>query len=81
MSVCYFDKRSERVNLIHETTLIVWDEAPMMNRLAFEAVDHHLKDIYDNQNAFGRKLVLLGADFRQILLVITHGIVNISLWL
>jgi len=39
MSVCYFDKRSEHADLIHETTLIVWDEAPMMNRLAFEAVD------------------------------------------
>jgi len=45
----------------------------MMNHLAFEAVDCHLKDICDNQNAFSGKLVLLGGDFRQILLVITHG--------
>jgi len=64
MSVCYFGKRSKRANLIHETTLIVCDEAPMMNRLAFEAVDHHLRDVCDNQNAFGGKLVLLGGDFR-----------------
>ena len=53
--------------------LIVWDEAPMMNRLASEAVDRHLQDICDNQNAFGEKPVLLGGDFRQILPVITHG--------
>ena len=72
-SVCYFDKRSERADLIRETRLIVWDEAPMMNRLAFEAVHRHLQDICDNQNAFGGKLVLFGGDFRQILPVITHG--------
>jgi len=50
--------------IIHETMLIVWDEAPMMNRLAFEVVDRHLKDICDNQNAFSGKLVFLGGDFR-----------------
>jgi len=44
----------------------------MMNRLAFEVVDHHLKDICDNQNVFSEKLVHLGGDFRQILPVITH---------
>jgi len=64
MSVCYFDKRSERADLIREITLIVWDEAPMMNRLAFEVVDLHLKDICDNQNTFGGKLVFLGGHFR-----------------
>ena len=46
--------------MIRETTLILWDEAPMMNRLAFEAVNCHLKDICDNENAFEVKLVLSG---------------------
>jgi len=32
----------------------------MMNRLAFEAFNHHLKDICDNENAFGGTLVVLG---------------------
>jgi len=45
----------------------------MMNRLAFEAVNRHLKDICDNENAFGGKLVVLGGDFRQILHVVAHG--------
>jgi len=44
----------------------------MMNRLTFEAVDHHLRDVCDNQNAFGGKLVLLGRDFRQKFPVIAH---------
>jgi len=52
--------------------LIIWDEAPMLNRSAFEAIDHRLKDRCDNQNAFGGKLVLLRGDFRQILPIITH---------
>jgi len=65
MSICFFDKRSERAELIRETTLIIWDEAPMMNRLAFKAVNRHLKDICDNENAFGGKLVVLGGDFNK----------------
>jgi len=65
MSVCFFDKRSERAELIRETALIIWDQASMMNRLAFEVVNHHLKDICDYKNPFGGKLVVLEGDFRQ----------------
>ena len=53
MSVCFFDKRSERAKLILETMLIIWDKAPMMNQLVLEAVNRHLKDICDNTNASG----------------------------
>ena len=56
--VYYLDKRFEHADLIRATMLIVWDEAPMMNRLVFEAVDRHLKDICNNQNALRGKLVL-----------------------
>ena len=45
----------------------------MMNRLAFEAVNRHLKDICDNENAFGGKLVVFGGDFKQILPVVAYG--------
>jgi len=53
--------------------LIIWDEAPMMNCLAFEAINCHLKDICDNENTFGGKMVILGGEFRQILPMVTHG--------
>jgi len=72
-SVCFFDKRSERAELIRETKLIIWDEAPMMNQLAFKAVNHRVKDICDSENAFGYKLVVFEGDFKQILPVVTHG--------
>ena len=60
MSVCFFDKMSECAELIWKMALIIWDEGPMMNRLAFEAVNRHLKDICDNENAFEGKLIVSG---------------------
>jgi len=50
-----------------------------MNHLIFEAVDHHLKDICNNQNAFGGNLVLLRGDFRYFP-SLHKGITNLSLW-
>jgi ATP-dependent DNA helicase PIF1 len=64
--------------MIH-TDLIIWDEAPMTKKLAFEALDRTLKDIVGYKNPdkalkpFGGKTTLLGGDFRQILLVIQKG--------
>ncbi|XP_010436558.1 PREDICTED: uncharacterized protein LOC104720335 [Camelina sativa] len=59
--------------------LIIWDEAPMSHRHAFEALDRTLRDLMSTEDStasekmFGGKTVLLGGDFRQILPVITHG--------
>jgi len=59
--------------------LIIWDEAPMMNRMCFEAFDRTLRDIMrnvddaNNDKPFGGKAVVLGGDFRQILSVIKKG--------
>jgi hypothetical protein len=56
--------------------LIIWDEAPMINKYAFEAVNRCLQDIMrevDPRNAdllFGGKIVVFGGDFRQILPVV-----------
>ena len=57
-------------NLLKETELIVWDEAPMNDRRCFEALDRTLKDVLNNsEQLFGGKTVMLGGDFRQTLLV------------
>lgn len=69
-SVCNFKKDSTRADLIREASLIIWDKAPMTHQLAFEAVDRHFKDICNDNRVFGGKLVVLGGDFRQILLVV-----------
>ena len=70
---------SLRAKLLMATNLIIWDEAPMMNRMCFEAFDRTLRDIMRNiddankDKPFGGKAVVLGGDFRQILPVIKKG--------
>jgi ATP-dependent DNA helicase PIF1 len=64
---------------LRATSLIIWDEAPMINKYAFEAVDRCLKDIMkeiDAENGdllFGGKTIVFGGDFRQILPVVRKG--------
>ncbi|XP_076916723.1 uncharacterized protein LOC143576541 [Bidens hawaiensis] len=67
-SNCNISKSSYLSQLLVETELIIWDEAPTSNRKCFEALDRTLKDILNNsQQSFGGKSVLLGGDFRQTL--------------
>lgn len=60
-------------------SLIIWDEAPMINRLAFEAFDRTMCDIMNKFNKggvalpFGGKIIVFGGDFRQILHVVPKG--------
>nr|GEX57909.1 DNA helicase [Tanacetum cinerariifolium] len=68
-SICRI-KNSQLAELLWQTDLIIWDEAPMNDRRCFEALDHSLKDIYDRPNTFfGGKSIMLRGDFRQNLLV------------
>lgn len=65
--------------MIKRTSLIVWDEAPMQHRYAFECLDRSLRYIMKAVDPkrfhmpFGGITVVLGGDFRQILPVIPRG--------
>ncbi|XP_020272658.1 uncharacterized protein LOC109847832 [Asparagus officinalis] len=78
-STCGIKIGSPEAELIKMTSLIIWDEAPMVHKHAFEAVDRTFKDILgaecsENVNKpFGGKTFVLGGDFRQILPVIPKG--------
>ncbi|XP_074370042.1 uncharacterized protein LOC141711481 [Apium graveolens] len=78
-SSCSIPHNSDIAKFIKETRLIIWDEAPMQNRFAFECLDRSLCDIMrsvspDRYNKlFGGITIVLGGDFRQILPVITKG--------
>ncbi|GKG61954.1 ATP-dependent DNA helicase PIF1-like protein, partial [Tanacetum coccineum] len=56
--------------------MIIWDEAPMTQKYAFEALDKTLRDILGYKSPEKRKCIfkgvtiLLRGDFRQILPVI-----------
>ena len=67
-SVCNIKKNTQLAELLRQTDLIIWDEAPMKNRKCFEAFDRTLRDICDEPDAvFGNKSIVLGGDFRQTL--------------
>ncbi|PWA83023.1 hypothetical protein CTI12_AA173420 [Artemisia annua] len=69
-SLCEVKKNTLIGNLLAETHLIIWDEAPMNDRRCFEALDITLRDILDSPDVlFGGKTIVLGGDFRQTLLV------------
>jgi len=65
--------------LVHKADLIIWDEAPMMHRRTFKAVDQTLRDLMQLDDAkvtkkiFGGKTMVLGGDFQQILPVVPKG--------
>jgi hypothetical protein len=72
-SFCYIRKQDDLAVLIRQTKLILWDEAPMTNKLAFEAVDRTLRDLTDMNESFGGIVFVMSGDFRQVLQVIPRG--------
>ncbi|XP_024168009.1 ATP-dependent DNA helicase PIF1-like [Rosa chinensis] len=82
-------KQSDLAELIRRSSAIILDEAPMMNRYAFEALDRTFKDITGIDLSFGGKVMILGGNFRQVLPVIYKGmrsemvqasLINASFW-
>ncbi|CAF2108355.1 unnamed protein product [Brassica napus] len=63
---------TDQANLVKESSLIIWDEAPMMGKHCFEALDMSLSDIVGKHvnQPFGGKVIVFGGDFRQVLPVI-----------
>jgi hypothetical protein len=53
--------------------LILWDEAPMTNKLAFEVVDRTLRDLTDRNEPFSGIVFIMSREFRQVFLVIPQG--------
>ena len=76
-STCNIHQGSELAELLNQTSLIIWDEAPMAHKFCFEALDQSLRDIIktkpSSNQIFGGKVIVFGGDFRQILPVIPRG--------
>ncbi|GJX30355.1 ATP-dependent DNA helicase PIF1-like protein [Tanacetum coccineum] len=76
---CGIKQNTHLAELMQEVQLIIWDEAPMTQKYAFEALDKTLRDILGfhkeekRDKIFEGITVLLGGDFRQILPVIPKG--------
>ena len=72
-SMCSITRQSQVAKKLRSASLIVWDEAPMMDRRVFECVSRSMCDLLNDPHPFGGKVVVLGGDFRQILPVVKHG--------
>jgi hypothetical protein len=72
-SFCYIRKQDDLPVLIRQTKFILWDEALMTNKFAFEAVDRTLRDLTDRNEPFGGIVFVMSEDFRQVLPVIPRG--------
>ncbi|XP_019160467.1 PREDICTED: uncharacterized protein LOC109157040 [Ipomoea nil] len=78
-STCNIKQGSDLAELLIKTSLIIWDEAPMMHKHCFEALDRIMRDLLrfvdpnSEMKTFGGKTVVLGGDFRQILPVVPKG--------
>ncbi|CAG9815944.1 unnamed protein product [Phaedon cochleariae] len=65
---------SIKAQVIRESPIILWDEAPMSPRLAIEAVDRYLRDLMNTpKTPMGGKIVVFGGDFRQLLPVMPRA--------
>ena len=74
-SVCSISKHSDLAEIIRRTKVMLWDEAPIMNKFAFGIVDRTLRDIMDKSDAsFGGIAVVMCGEFRQVLSVIPKGL-------
>ncbi len=69
-SLLNINQQSDLAELIKQTKLIIWDEAPMAHRFTFEAVNRSFRDITQIDKPFGGIIFIMGGDFRQILPVV-----------
>nr|XP_015624412.1 uncharacterized protein LOC107279989 [Oryza sativa Japonica Group] len=72
-SMCNFTKQSGTAELLHMSSLIIWDEAAMTKRQAVETLDRSLQDIMGCSLPFGGKFIVFCSDFRQVHPVVTRG--------
>ncbi|XP_075674908.1 ATP-dependent DNA helicase PIF1-like [Castanea sativa] len=72
-STCSISKQSDLVELIRRATIIIWNEAPMVNRRALESLYRTFKDIIEVNLPFGGKVLIFGGDLSQVLPVVPKG--------
>ena len=72
-STCKISPTCKHAEFLHNTCLIITDEASVVSIHAFNAIDRKLRDITRHNIPFGGKVVLIGGDFRQVLSIVCHG--------
>ncbi|KAI6021351.1 hypothetical protein PISMIDRAFT_92613 [Pisolithus microcarpus 441] len=66
-------------NLIKQASLIIWDEAPMVNHAILSCINNICMEIGNNNKPFGGKDIILLSDFCQTCPVVWGGLEHKSL--
>ncbi|CAN0283168.1 unnamed protein product [Scytosiphon promiscuus] len=73
-SSCHVRSESERAEVLRRADLIIWDEIPMSNKFAPEALDLTLRDLRRcDDKPFEGATLLFSGDFRQVGPVVLFG--------
>ncbi|CAM9250899.1 unnamed protein product, partial [Laminaria digitata] len=70
---CNVKSETERAEVLRRASLIIWDEIPMANKLAPEALDLTLRDLRKCNRPFGGATILMSGDWRQVGPVVPFG--------
>jgi hypothetical protein len=74
-TVCNIRKGTHLADLMNETVLLIWDEAPMQHKFCIHAVDRMFRDIKEQADKpFGGIVACFCGDFRQTLPIIQGGL-------
>ena len=88
-STCRISPSSEYAQLLRQVLIFLIDEASMLSRYQFEAIDRLMRDITGKDIPFGGKIFILGGDLRQTLpvvrrasdtVIIENSIISSHLW-
>lgn len=72
-TVCGIKVNSKRGLNILRKKVIIWDEISMADVYAFNAIDRFLRDLCQNNQPFGGKVMIVSGDFRQILPIVPRA--------
>jgi len=72
-SMCNIDHDSELAELLRKTSLLIFDEITLANKLTIETIDRTLRDIRVSPELFGGLSIIFAGDFRQLLPVIPNA--------
>jgi ATP-dependent DNA helicase PIF1 len=61
------ENKGKEADLIRNTDIFIWDEAPMASRHIMNIIDKKLKELMKNNKPFGGKTFILSGDVRQVL--------------
>ena len=73
MLLSTIDPFDSRGDLIRAASVVIWDEAPMVNRAVVACVDDICQKVMQNSQPFGGKIIILLGDFRQTCPVVRGG--------